>query len=179
MKNLKKGGASINKKQQVEIGDIFCFKDAEDLKVAQIQSIKDDDFVFFNDGTHSKQKNLTDAKRISRSVNERHGDFKVLVHNMDLISARTPMYVGDDDPEKLECFLAGMFFHYAFTFPENNPNSYLIIRAAEKERGWREGGNLIAQIRKKYPLRADINKELVEIFKEAFRLRYVELSKED
>ncbi len=55
-----------------KVGDIYQFNYEKEpkfnceLKVVKIYGIDPEDFVMFDDGTHSKQKHLIDLKKIKR-----------------------------------------------------------------------------------------------------------------
>jgi len=92
------------------------------------------------------------------------------VIGLDHIKYRTSMYIGDNDPDKLQAFLSGILFG---RYPINCG-----LSEAYKARGDINVScaGIIYDLRKKDLSDTEINHELVEIHREAFRIQEKKLS---
>lgn len=92
------------------------------------------------------------------------------IHCLDHIKARPTMYIGDDCPDKLHCFLMGLWFG-EFGFYERG----FYIRDAAIKRGHEyKTCGIVRELQLNGLRQQEVIDELIEIFKEAYRIKRAE-----
>lgn len=90
-----------------------------------------------------------------------------IIRALDHIGSRVSMYIGDDNTEKLECYLMGLWNgHYGFFVGTHS------MRQATVQRGFYHDGEvpLITQLKNKFSSIKEVNKELCAIWQLAFEI---------